>query len=162
MTAAEREQAQTIFLEAFAVSANLTAAAGRAGVPRQRVYEWQEHDEAFSLRYRDAEQRAQDVIRAAIHQRAVVGWQEHLVSMGRIVLDARGEPIMLHRYDSALLHALARARLPEFRERQSVEVSGPGGGPVELAAIVASVERKIARYVEHIGPPDGVPGESDS
>jgi hypothetical protein len=35
-------------------------------------------------------------------------------------------------YSDSLLALLARARLPEFREKQRIEHSGPGGGPIHF------------------------------
>ncbi len=134
---AERERAQAAFLDAFAASANVTAACKRAGVSRQTMYAWQEHDEAFSLRYKQAEAEACDVIRAAIHEHAIRGWDEPVVSMGKVVY-VGGKPLMQHKYDSSLLAKLATARLPEFRER-----SREGEGASTIRIIIETDNREV-------------------
>lgn len=120
----EREQAKQVFLDAFAEHANLTFAARAAGVARQTIYEWRQQDDAFKAAYEAAEAEASDVIRKTIHDRAVVGWYEPVVSMGEVVKNADGDPWLLHKYDSTLLQKLAAARLPEWRPQQDVTVNG--------------------------------------
>lgn len=120
----QRAAAQATFLASFAQTANFTAACRDAGVDRSTAYRWQEHDEAFALRYRQAEGEANDVIRGAIFRRAIEGIDKPLHYQGRLVKDEYGEPATVKEYSDTLLIFLAKARMPEFREKQQVEQSG--------------------------------------
>jgi len=154
---AERERVQGVFLESFAVSANITAACKRAGVSRQTMYQWQEHDETFSLRYKQAEAEAQDVIRAAVHEHAVRGWDEPVISMGHVVY-VGDKPLMLHKYDSSLLAKLAAARLPEFREKVDINATVQGNLSYDLNLPddpeAASLARALIRRITSGGVPE--------
>lgn len=122
LTADEKRRAQAVFLDAFAQSANVTAACRKAGIDRATMYRWQEHDEAFSLRYKQAEAEANDVIRGAIFQRAIIGVDKPLHYQGRLVKDEHGQRLTVKEYSDTLLIFLAKSRMPEFREKSSVDL----------------------------------------
>jgi hypothetical protein len=136
LTAEERKVAQETFLKSFALTANVRAACMKAGVSRETIYKWQEHYTEFGLRFRQASEDANDLIRAELFRRAVQGVDEPVVSSGKLVYteDERGQKKMLTRkvYSDQLLSLLAKARMPEFRERQRVEMSGPDGEPIQM------------------------------
>ncbi len=138
MNAKERRAAQEKFLKSFSMTANVRAACLNAGIDRSMVYYWQEHDTEFSLKFNIANEEANDMIRAALWRRGVEGIQRRVISMGRVVyeeepvldakgkpvLDAKGKPvvkqgkpIMEPEYSDSLLALLAKARMPEFREK---------------------------------------------
>lgn len=134
MTAEERKVAQETFLRSFALTANVRAACLKAGVARSTIYAWQEHDTAFGLRFRQASEDANDLIRAELFRRAVQGVEEPVVSVGKLVyIEENGQrkPLTRKVYSDQLLSLLAKARMPEFRERQRVEMSGPDGEPIQ-------------------------------
>lgn len=120
----ERETAQETFLQSFATTANVRAACAAAGIDRATVYTWMEHDEFFALRYKQAELDANDTIRAAIFQRGVLGYEKPVVSMGKVVYGQDGMPLMERVYSDTLLSLLAKARMPEYRDKQQIEHSG--------------------------------------
>jgi hypothetical protein len=142
----EREKAQVVFLTTFARNANVTAACREAGIDRDTFYEWQK-DESFTRRFEVADQEAQDVVRAAIHHRGINGWLEPVVSAGRVVLNEDGSPFMIRRYSDALTLALAKARLPEYRER--VEVSAT----LDITTLAADADAKFAAYLASVSAP---------
>lgn len=152
MSVKRRSQAQEAFLLVFAESANLTQAAAAAGVNRSTVYDWQEHDETFSMRYKQAEAEACDVIRAAVHEHAIRGWDEPVVSMGKVVY-VDNKPLMLHKYDSSLLARLAAARLPEFREKVDINANIQGNMSHDFAddPEAAALARALIRRVSSSG-----------
>jgi len=144
MTKQERQSVQEKFLKSFSMTANVRAACMAAGIDRSMVYYWQEHDEQFSLKFNVASEEANDLIRAALWRRGVEGIQRRVISMGRVVceeepvfdakgmplLDAkgkqvvkRGKPIMEPEYSDSLLALLAKARMPEFREKQQIDLT---------------------------------------
>jgi len=51
--------------------------------------------------------------------------------MGKVV-SKDGKPLTERVYSDHLLALLAKSRLPEFREKDSVKHSGPGGGPIPI------------------------------
>lgn len=123
----ERSEVQEKFLKSFSMTANVRAACMAAGISRTSIYEWLEKDEQFSIRYRQAELDANDLIRAELFRRAVQGYEKPVVSMGKVVCVAneKGEskPLMERMYSDNLLSLLAKARMPEFREKTQVDVN---------------------------------------
>lgn len=124
LTHEERELAQKTFLRQFAYLGNMMASCRTANIDRKTIYEWLEKDETFSLKYRQAELDAADVIRAEMFRRAIQGVEEPVVSQGKVVRDDQGKPLMVRKYSDQLLTTLAKSRMPEFRERTHVEMSG--------------------------------------
>jgi hypothetical protein len=127
----DRKKAQETFLLAFRSEANLTSAAKIAGVDRQTAYDWCKRYPAFKALYDDAEQEANDVIRGEIHRRAVLGYEENVYQLGKYCGT-------ITRYSDALLMFQAKARMPEYREKQQIEHSGSvtfktewGGGSLD-------------------------------
>lgn len=139
----EKQIAQSVFLEEFAKSANVTAACRQARIARSTLYQWQEHDEAFGLRYGQAELEANDVIRAAIFRRAIVGVDKPVIHQGRMATDTRGAPLTVKEYSDTLLIFLAKSRMPEFRDKQSVEVSGS----LDVNSLAADADAKFGAYL---------------
>lgn len=131
-TKQEKLAIQEKFLKSFSMTANMRAACMAAGVDRSTVYYWQEHDTDFSLRFNIAEQEANDVIRAELFRRAIQGYEKPVVSMGKAVYDKDGKPLTERVYSDSLLSLLAKARMPEFKDKQRIEHSGPNGGPIQV------------------------------
>lgn len=112
----EREAIQAIFLATFEKSANITEACKAAGISRSTFYDWTEKYEQFSILYHQAEQIANDAIRAEIFRRGHDGWLEPQFSAGKNMGNVR-------KYSDTLLIFLAKARMPEFRDKSSVDVN---------------------------------------
>lgn len=95
-----------------------------AKVPRRTVYSWQEHDEAFSHDFKQAEIEATEILEGEAFRRAYDGVESERFT--RFGIERRVE------YSDTLLIFLLKARAPDkYRDRQSVEHSGPGGGPIQ-------------------------------
>jgi hypothetical protein len=107
---------QKRFLKALADTGNVTAAIAVAGTSRTRVYELRRTDPGFAAAWEEAEETAVDKLEAEARRRAIEGVPEPLVSAGRLVCGADGEPIAIRRYSDNLLLALLRAHRPR-RER---------------------------------------------
>ncbi len=125
LEAQERAQAQAAFLTHFAKYANVAAACRKVGIDRSTVYQWQEHDETFLLRYRQAELDAADVLRREAFRRAVVGWDEPMVSAGKMVCTVRKK-------SDAVLLAMLKARVPEYREKVDINATVQGAMTYDL------------------------------
>lgn len=116
MTATQRKATQAAFLATFEQSANVTQACKAAGIDRSMVYLWLEHDAEFSMLYHQAEQIANDAIRAEIFRRGHDGWDEDVYSFGKFQGTVR-------KYSDTLLIFLAKARMPEFRDKSQLDVN---------------------------------------
>lgn len=115
----ERAAEQEKFLEAYSSGLSITASCKAAGVNRSAYYDWQEHDEAFSLRCQQAKQAGDDVLRDEIRRRAVEGWDEEVYQLGKYAGTVR-------RYSDTLLIFQAKARMPEYRDKVQVSATVQG------------------------------------
>jgi len=116
-TLQKRLEAQERFLAAFARIGVIRHAAKAAKVDRSTVYDWQEHDAAFSVRFGQARAESDDRIREEIHRRAALGLLKPVYQGGKLVGTIR-------EFSDTLLIFLAKARMPEFREQSKIEHSG--------------------------------------
>ncbi len=76
------------------------------------------------------------MIRAELFRRAVQGVEEPVVSAGKLVRNIDGTPLTVRKYSDALMAALAKARLAEFKDK-----------PVEVHSRMEVVERSSALAV---------------
>ncbi len=119
MSAKQRIEAQAAFLDAYEHTANVLTAAEESGIHRTLVYYWLEHDADFLFAYNLADSAANMHIEAEIRRRAIDGWDETTVEYG--------VPIKtVHKHSDTLLIFYAKKRMPEYREKQSLEVTTPG------------------------------------
>ncbi|MDE1904975.1 MAG: hypothetical protein KGH75_00810 [Rhodospirillales bacterium] len=158
---------QAAFLAAFVELANEAGARRVAQIDRATVIWWEEHDPTFSMRYHAAQADVNDALRGEMFRRAVYGVPEPVVSSGKLIRNDDGTPMTVQKYSDPLIVKLATARMPEFREKQQVEMSGKDGGPIqiaqsvrgltdqELAAMKAMLEAAVARHGDTASPPDG-------
>lgn len=131
MTAQERKQAQDIFIKALSNTANVRAACMQAKISHSIVYQWQEHDPEFGIRFREANTDASWLLFGEAWRRAMTGEKKYVTSQGKQVYDKDGNPLTYQEKSDRLLELLLKARLPEFREKQRVEMSGPDGSPIQ-------------------------------
>jgi hypothetical protein len=136
----DRVHLQQQFLETFAKTSNILAACREIGIDRRLVYYWKEHDQEFMILFNQANQDATDRLYAEAWRRAVHGDDELVVSMGKIVYEEipvldnegnqkyrddgkplmrLGKPLTNRKRSDRLLELLLKARLPEFRDKQT-------------------------------------------
>lgn len=123
MNSAQRKEAQEKFLKSFASNGIVRAACLAAGIDRTTVRYWEEHDEQFSMQYNLAKADVDDAIRAEIYRRAMFGEERYVTSIGKVV-EHEGKPLTYREKSDTLLIFHAKARMPEYRDRQQVEHSG--------------------------------------
>ena len=112
-----RGRARERFLKAYAVCGTVSTAAKAAGVTRNTIYVWAEHDESFALAMRQAELEATEVLETEAWRRARDGYSEPVYQQGKLVGTVQ-------RYSDALLVFLLKARAPErYRDRVDVSVT---------------------------------------
>lgn len=118
------------FLRLLAELGTVTAAAAGAGISRDTAYRWKAEEPEFAAAWADAEEQAADDMEAEARRRAMAGVNEPVYQGGKKVGAVR-------RFSDTLLIFLLKGARPEkFRERVSAEHSGPGGGPIPVAATV--------------------------
>lgn len=126
------------FLAAFRLTGNVTASAEAAEVSRRTPYGWLNADPAFKADFEDAEQEAIDHLEKEARRRAEEGVVDYVVSQGKLVYiedpdTGESRPLVKRVYSDTLMVLLLKAHRPEkYRERQSVEHSGPAGGPIQV------------------------------
>jgi hypothetical protein len=127
-TKEERQEAQGRFLKAFASNGNVRAACMVAGIDRSTIHYWAEHDEQFSMQYNLAKEDVNDAIRAEIYRRGMFGEERYVVSQGKLVQGSDGKPLTIREKSDTLLIFHAKSRMPEYREKQQMELSGTVAG----------------------------------
>ena len=115
--AAESAALKEVWLEAYAQSGIITLASRAAGIDSTTVRSWEEHDELFVMKKHMAREIADDLIRAEIKRRGVDGVTKPVHYQGERV-------DYVTEYSDNLLMFLTKSRMPEFREKQSIEHSG--------------------------------------
>ena len=144
MNTKQRKQVQKVFIESLLCDSNVSLACEVAGINRTTAYQWRKDDEDFATQWDDVIERARDVARQSIYARGIIGWDEPIVSMGQAVyeykpmlddsgkpiLDGKGKPIMMrdkpltvHKWSDSLAALYARANLPEYKEKQQIDLN---------------------------------------
>jgi hypothetical protein len=81
------------------------------GISRRRPYTWAEKDPVFARKFAEAGERATDLLEAVARKRAFEGSDD-------------------------LVKFLLRGKRAEFRDKVDLRHTGPGGGPIQMAAKV--------------------------
>jgi hypothetical protein len=117
-TTVQTVQRKKAFLAAYAVTGIITHACEASGVPRQTMYDWQEHDDEFAAAFVQAQLASTEVMEAEAYRRAVEGTEAPVVRAGKIIGSA------VH-YSDNLLMFLLKGRHPEkYRDNSKVEHTG--------------------------------------
>lgn len=124
---AEIVGAKEAFLAAFAKTGNISVAAQAANVDRTTAWYWRK-DPEFRAKFREARRESVEYMEAEALRRAMHGTRRPIFQGGKKV----GEELV---YSDPLLMFLLRAAKPKkYRENLSHEISGRGGGPVQVQA----------------------------
>lgn len=126
----------------------------RAGVQGSKGDLRRELDDELLREAREARGYGDETIRKEIFRRAIVGVEEPVFgSLGRG--QGSGEVGVIRRYSDRLLANMARAYLPEYADSTRLELTGAGGGPVEVEDRSASLAA-VARVLAAAGAFDGL------
>jgi hypothetical protein len=119
------------FLAMLAESGNIRLACEAVKIERSTAYDLRNADKAFAADWEQAQDDASDLLEQEARRRAYEGWDEPVFgSMGAGL--GSGQIGLVRKSDSTLLIFLLKAAKPEkYRERQQVEHTGKGGGPIE-------------------------------
>ncbi len=130
------------FIKHLANTGTIAAAAKLAGVHRRTAERWRESDPVFKARFDEAMNTAMDKVESALMHRAVEGTMEYVVSAGRVVTDAKGDPLKIYRYSDTAAIALLKARRRDvFGDKSTVDMNlntDPSSMTDEQLAAIAS------------------------
>jgi hypothetical protein len=115
------------FLQYIAQGYCVEASCRAAGVSSCTIYAHKAKDPEFAAAYAEAQAANIGVVDDEIRRRAIEGWLEPVYQGGELVGHVR-------KYSDPLLTLLAKSRDARYREKTALEVSGPGGSPVQLLA----------------------------
>ena len=134
-----------LFCDALAQGSSVSAACSAARIGRRTAYDWRHEDGAFAAAWDEAVEAGTDYLEDEAKRRAAQGVDEPVFYQGEQCGAVR-------KYSDTLLIFMLKARRPEkYRERANVELTGQGGGPVELddrsaaARIAALLATAMAR-----------------
>lgn len=117
---------QRAFLAAFATCGQIAKAAKAANIDRGAHYDWLKTVEDYPARFAEACDQAGDYVEGEAVRRATEGVLEVKWYQGKAVGTKRV-------FSDGLVPTLLRGFKPEkYRERITAELTGPGGGPIEI------------------------------
>jgi hypothetical protein len=120
--------AKTRFLIALAEHVTVLASCKAAGVGRSTVYQWRDEDPEFAAAFREVDDANVEAAEAVLYELAVTGRE-------RVKVDKDGNEERWTERDPQLLQFFLKARRPAvYRDRATVEHTGPEGGPVQVQA----------------------------
>jgi hypothetical protein len=139
------------YLHAFAETGNGVLAAKAAKVCRKTTYNWTQADKEFVAALADATEMAGDRLEAEAWRRAHDGLVRYkFLKNGKPILHpVTKQPYYELEYsDTLLIFLLKGIRPAKYRERQSVEHSGPDGGPIEVIDARDYITSKLTKFVD--------------
>ncbi len=144
MSVVQRKEAKDLFLDELKRVHSVSLACEYAQISRTTAYDWRGKDEVFATSWKDAVERSRDIARSSIYQRGILGWDEPIISMGQVVysyksvidddgrpmFDKKGKPITqrdevvtIHKWSDSLALGYAKANLPEYKEKQQIDLT---------------------------------------
>lgn len=153
----QRARDRELFLVELSTHGVVTFAAAVVGISRTTAYEWRNQDKAFAAAWDAAIEESTDRLEYEAVRRAVDGCDRPVFYQGEKCGDVR-------EYSDTLMVLLLKARRPAaYREQRQVELSGPGGSPMEQVVFylprngreAAAVNDNDASAVRKGAPPKG-------
>ena len=152
------ERAREAFLAVLRESCNVTKACRAAAIGRSAAYAWRHDDPDFAAAWEEAEQEAVDRLEGEAWRRAADGCDKPIVYRGEVMSTYK-------EYSDRLMEVLLKGHRPEkYVDRLRSELSGPGGGPIQLEQVTndaADFASRMARLSERAAEGD-LPGEPDA
>lgn len=137
------------FFAVLAKGSPVGVACNAAGYSRRSVYEYRQGDELFAQRWQEADDAAVELMEAEADRRAIKGTLEPVFHQGTRCGSVR-------RYSDTLLIFRLKAKRPAvYRDRASVEHSGPGGGPIPYLDAQRQADADLKEWEAANGQRDG-------
>ena len=114
------------FLLAYLSTASVTKAAKAAKIDRILHYRWLREDPEYAVDFAAAQNEAAQILEDEAVRRAHQGTRKPIYYQGEKC------GVVLEYSDSLLMFLLKAFRPDKYRERSSLEVAGPDGGPIQL------------------------------
>jgi len=114
------DNAKNLFLEEVSRTGLLAKSAKVIGVNSRFIKKHLEDNQEFFEAYEEALLMYQESLQAEMHRRAVEGVEEDVYFQGVVCGQKRV-------YSDSLLTTLTKAKVPEFRDRQKLDVAVSGG-----------------------------------
>lgn len=163
-TWAIRDRKKELFLNTLAEDGNASRAILVSGWDRREVYKQRQKDPDFAEAWEEALAAAADRLEAEALRRAAGGVAKPLYHQGQpvylyrtivdennvpqrdedgrelreVVRDDKGQPVQAveYTYSDSLMALMLRGAKPEkYREKSAVELTGAGGGPLEVTPV---------------------------
>jgi hypothetical protein len=128
------------FLAAYRQTASITKAAAAAKIERTMHYRWLKSSESYKLAFENAQAEAAELLEDEAVRRATEGTLEPVFYQGLKVGAVR-------RYSDGLMQFLLRGFKPA-KYASRTELTGPGGGPLEISLADAMLARRRKRLGE--------------
>lgn len=168
------KERQERFLEVIRQYGQRPLACIEVGVSRSTVSKYIKNDPEF----REAFEEAHHVFRSQLvkeaYRRGVTGVDEPIFNRGRRALDVHPEdihkpedqqrlvPASIKRYSDSLLHALLKANLPEFTDKQIVQsVDAAAGDQAAISDLPPEKLEKLQKFLEKLQEDTGEDLSSD-
>lgn len=131
------------FLDHYARDGRQNAAARFAGVSPATIARWRATDDEFEAGFQEARQDTVELLEKSAFDKAVEGVVEKRYDKDGNLISERTV------YDTTLHVLLLKANAPEkYKDRSSTELSGPGGGKLEISDETAAA--RIAALLEAV------------
>lgn len=140
----------TTFLNHLAETGRFCESAAAAGTSYETVRRHRKENKLFAEACDEALSVYRDLLAAEIDRRGRLGWDEPVYFQGRVVGSVR-------KYDSNLLLAQAKAHLPEYREKSTVDINAKVG-----VLVVGAPAQDGGEWEKMYGGPKEVPKELPS
>lgn len=138
-------RAKEKFLEVVRETANVSEAARLCGVSRRCAYDHRDADPEFRQSWDDAVEEAVDGLEREAWRRGVEGVDKPVTFQG-VITDTYRE------YSDRMLELLLKSHRPEkYRERHSLEHSGPGGGPIQTEDVSELSDAELLDRASQLG-----------
>ncbi len=126
----------------LAETANVRAAAVKTKIARGTWYDLRARDAEFKALWDQAVELGTEALEDEAVRRAHQGTEKPVFYQGKRCGS-------IQEYSDTLLIFLLKARRPEkYRDNSSVEISGKGGAPIEVATPTLTDEERLARIAE--------------
>lgn len=106
---------------------NVARACDAVDISRMTAYTWRDDDPEFAADWDRAKEMGLDALEDEATRRAFDGVDKPIVYQGEVT------GTMKEYSDTLLVFLLKGGKPDKYRERTSAEISGPGGGPVQLS-----------------------------
>lgn len=126
----KKSEWKPVFLEHLRQTANVSRSAKEAGVARQVAYRERGNSDAFREAWDDAIEEGLDYLEEEARRRAYEGTLKPVFYQG-------DEVGYVREFSDTLMIFLLKGRRPEvYGDRVKQEITGSGGGPIEVIEVV--------------------------